>query len=607
MGRLLVASGELSPAGHVRALAFQQRNGIRLDRVLLANGLATESQIMTALAAEWGARRLDLECDPPDARLIDRLGAEYCLGERILPWRRRGDVTVIATAWPEDIARLRPRLEETFGRIALALAPEREIQAALATIRRERLRRRAESSVPARESCRTWRTDRMGMAMASAALAAGLGMTLAPTATVGLLTLTAIVTLILAMGLKVAAIAARLPSLMRERRHIPAPPAEVLRPPVVSILVPMFREPDIAPRLVARLGRLDYPRELLDVLLVTEETDAETRCALETASLPPWMRIISVPDGPLRTKPRAMNYALDFARGAIIGVYDAEDAPDPGQIQHVIRRFAECGPEVACLQGVLDFYNARTNWLSRCFTIEYGTWFRVILPGLQRLGLPLPLGGTTLFFRRAALEELGRWDAHNVTEDADLGIRLARHGYRTEVIPTVTEEEANCRPVPWIRQRSRWLKGYAITWAVHMRDPGLLRRQIGLWPFLGMQAMFLGALSQALLAPVLLSLWAICVGLDHPLAGALTPGMLHTLGWLFAAAETVNIAAALLAIGTRRRRFLMPWVFTMHFYAPLAALAAYKGFYELARNPFYWDKTAHGIFDAESAPDPSPA
>ena len=178
-----------------------------------------------------------------------------------------------------------------------------------------------------------------------------------------------------------------------------------------------------------------------------------------------------MPADALKTKPRAMNYALPFCRGDIVGVYDAEDRPDPGQIRAVVQHLQAAPPEVACVQGYLDFYNSGDNWLSRCFTLEYAIWFRVVLLGVQRLGLPIPLGGTSVFFRRSVLEQIGAWDAHNVTEDADLGMRLARFGYRCEMIASTTWEEANCRVRPWIRQRSRWLKGYAITWATHMRRP----------------------------------------------------------------------------------------------------------------------------------------
>jgi glycosyltransferase XagB len=270
------------------------------------------------------------------------------------------------------------------------------------------------------------------------------------------------------------------------------------------------------------------------------------------------MRQILVPPGTVRTKPRALNYALDFCRGSIVGVYDAEDAPAPDQLRRVVRRFRESPPEVACLQGVLDFYNARTNWLSRCFTIDYATWFRIVLPGIARLGFVIPLGGTTLFFRRAALERLGGWDAHNVTEDADLGLRLARHGYRCELIDSVTEEEANCRAIPWIRQRSRWLKGYALTWISHMRRPGLLLRDLGLWKFMGVQILFLGTLSTFLLAPLVWSFWLLPFGLPHPLAGIVPWWLFVALGSAFLLTELVNIAASAVAVSSAKHRWLIP-------------------------------------------------
>ena len=193
-------------------------------------------------------------------------------------------------------------------------------------------------------------------------------------------------------------------------------------------MVPLFAEADIAPRLIERIGRQTYPKELLDILLVVEEDDAITREALMRARLPHWMRVVPVPDGPLRTKPRALNYALNFCRGSLIGVWDAEDAPDPEQIHDIVRRFDRAAPDVACLQGVLDFYNPRHNWLTRCFTVEYAAWFRGLLPGLARLGLVVPLGGTTLFFRRAILEEIGGRDGPNNNQGADLGLRLAPRG-----------------------------------------------------------------------------------------------------------------------------------------------------------------------------------
>lgn len=191
--------------------------------------------------------------------------------------------------------------------------------------------------------------------------------------------------------------------------------------------------------------------------LITEASDKVTQTTLRETILPHWIRVHEVPNGSLKTKPRAMNYTLDFCRGSIIGIYDAEDVPKPDQLLKIVNGFANRPAEVACLQGALDFYNPKQNWMSRCFTLEYATWFRLILPGFQALGLSIPLGGTTVFFRRHVLEESGGWDAHNVTEDAELGMRLAKAGYRTELIDTTTYEEACCAPRAWICQSSRWL------------------------------------------------------------------------------------------------------------------------------------------------------
>jgi len=226
--------------------------------------------------------------------------------------------------------------------------------------------------------------------------------------------------------------------------------------------------------LIELLQALNYPRSHLEIILLSEQTDPQTRALLNKTPLPRWIKILNVPQGQVQTKPRAMNYALPFCQGDIIGIYDEEDAPEPDQLIKVAAQFAHAPQDVVCLQGRLDFYNTHSNWLGRCFTIEYATWFRVILPGLARLGGVIPLGGTTLFFRRSALDHLQGWDAHNVTEDADLGVRLSRHGWRCDILDSTTFEEANNRPLAWVKQRSRWLKGYAMTYFVHMRNPLLL-------------------------------------------------------------------------------------------------------------------------------------
>lgn len=209
----------------------------------------------------------------------------------------------------------------------------------------------------------------------------------------------------------------------------------------------------------------------------------------------------------------------------------------------------------------------------------------------------VPLGGTTLFFRREHLENLGRWDAHNVTEDADLGIRLARHGLRTEVIDTVTLEEANCRPLHWIKQRSRWSKGFMMTWLTHMRDPALLWRQLGPKRFIGVQVLVLGSVLQSLLAPLLWSFWLVPFGVAHPMVSALSPAAFIALYLTFFAVTGLTFAFDIAALRRTDHRLSPLWVPTLILYHPLATLAAYKALWELLTKPFYWDKTSHGLFD----------
>ncbi len=529
----------------------------------------------------------------PDPRLLDGFTAQRALATGILPLRQLGSTLMVAVADPALIPRL-PLVTGHQGMFLPHHAPFAQFEEKILSLRGPDLAKLAETQVALQESCRDWRARpqifvwSVGLAIIILAAIA------APQAVLIGLVGWGLFWMIASSVLKILVLA----SVRAPARHPPSPTGPTpLHMPIVTVLVALYREADIAHRLIGRLSRIDYPQDRLDVILAVEDDDSITRAALRTVDLPRWMRIITVPAGELRTKPRALNHAMLFARGSIIGVYDAEDAPAPAQLRDMVARFAEAPPEVACLQGILDFYNPATNWLSRCFTVEYAAWFRVMLPGLARLGLVLPLGGTTLFFRRDALESLGGWDAHNVTEDADLGLRLARHGFRTELVGTVTEEEANCRLVPWIRQRSRWIKGYMMTWAVHMRDPGLLLRQLGWKQFIGVQVLFLGSISQALLVPVMWSLWAFALGFGHPALNIVDPALFVPITVALLGMEAVSIAINLYGMALRGKGAKPLWVLSAYFYFPLAAFAAYKALYEVFAKPFYWDKTSHGHFD----------
>ncbi len=588
--RSLLAKRVLDQSQADRAAAIALRMDAPLTDVLLRDFSLPDDLVARHLAKAHAVQVIDPVRRPPDAALVALWGARDCLRLGLLPWRTTQGTVTVLTSCPARFALARADLDQRFGAVRMGITTEAKLTEAIATLHGPTFAIDAETCVPVDESCRNWNAGRAALG-AVALLAVAVAWAAAhPSSLIVALSLWAIAVLAVTTLLKVAAAISGLRGAPRQLR--PMADADL---PVITMLVPLYRETAIAAHLLVRLAALRYPRALLDICLVLEEDDATTRATLARTTLPGWIRAIVVPPGEVKTKPRAMNYALPFARGSIIGVWDAEDAPAPDQLHVVARHFAESPPQVACLQGVLDYYNTGTNWLTRCFTIEYAAWFRVVLPGFARLGLVVPLGGTTLFFRRAVLEDLGAWDAHNVTEDADLGLRLARRGYTTALIPTVTMEEANGRAWPWVKQRARWLKGYAITYGVHMRNPARLLRDLGLWQFIGVQVLFLGTLSLFALMPLFWSLWLIPLGVAHPLHGWLSqPAFLAMSGGFFAA-EALALLVNLIGLHKAGKLRFWGWALTLPVYFPLGTLAAYRGLAELAIRPFYWDKTAHGV------------
>ncbi|MBD3663726.1 glycosyltransferase family 2 protein [Sulfitobacter aestuariivivens] len=598
LGRHLVNEGHIDQNDLVHALELQCHVDAPLGEILISEGLLTRDGLLDALARQHVAERVDLDADLPDASLRACLPASLCLKYKVVPWMPMGETILVATSEPHRFDQLRACMGPDGRRLLPVVASDLQVQDHLSRLYGSELAQKAATRVPSVESCRSWEINskrRQLWAVGIAALIV-LALILAPLWTLTIATLWAFVTLVMATVLKAAAFVSHVSRTVPDQGEETARMATAFRMPRVSILVPLLKEKEIAGVLIKRLSRLTYPKSLLNVVLVLEEGDSVTRDTIARTDMPDWMAVIEVPAANrLTTKPRALNYAMDFCKGSIIGVWDAEDAPEPDQIERVVNRFQQAPANVACLQGVLDYYNTRTNWLSRCFTIEYATWWRVLLPGVARLGLVIPLGGTTLFFRRDILEKLCGWDAHNVTEDADLGVRLARHGYVTELLPTVTYEEANCRAWPWVRQRSRWLKGFLITWCVHMRDPAALLKDLGWTRFLGVQTMLLATFSQFACAPLLWSFWLTLLGVPHPVELTLGVSVLQVMIAFFIVSELLNLAISATAVSGPKHRHLMGWVLTLPFYFPMGALAAYKALHEFIVSPFYWDKTQHGI------------
>ena len=597
LGRILVNAQLIDQADLVLALEHQQSIKVPLGEILVSQGLITPVQVSQALATQHHLQLIDLAADPPNPTMAKHISALDCLRYGIVPWRSLGNIVLVATSAPDQFIQINQDLAASGMSFLPVIADERQIKQSISEVYGAELAQRAATRVPPIESCRTWRVDRpdrRAWALGVCSLLSTL-IILQPAWTFTLIILWALCTSLLTVSLRSLAFFARL-FLCDDPVPSALPTAQKFQLPRVSVLVPLLHEKEIATALIARLTRLTYPKSLLQIVLVLEEGDDMTRETIARTTLPSWFDVIEVPQANrLRTKPRALNYALDFCNGSIIGVWDAEDAPEVDQIDRIVQHFAHAPPNVACVQGVLDYYNARTNWISRCFTIEYAAWWRVLLPGIARLGLIIPLGGTTLFFRRDVLEDLCGWDAHNVTEDADLGVRLARHGFKTDLLPTVTYEEANFRPWPWVKQRSRWLKGFLITWCVHMRKPAQLLKEVGLARFLGIQTLFLATFNQFICAPLL---WSFCLtlfGFAHPVEITLGTTVLGWLFYFFVFAEVLNISIAIKAASRAEHRHLLPWVVTLPLYFILGTFAAYKALYEFVVSPFYWDKTQHGV------------
>lgn len=366
--------------------------------------------------------------------------------------------------------------------------------------------------------------------------------------------------------------------------------------PVYTILVPAYREPHVIGHLMDHLAKLEYPRSKLDVKLLLEIDDPETMAAVQAALPGPHVQIVVVPPTQPRTKPKACNHGLLLAKGQMITIYDAEDQPEPLQLRRAVVAMRQLGPTYVCLQAELAYFNTDQNRITRWFTLDYATWFRSLLPGLIALGMPIPLGGTSNHFRTALLRRLGGWDPFNVTEDADLGMRLARQGFQVGMLDSITLEEANSDFINWVKQRSRWYKGYLLTWLVHMRKPRATYRQLN-WRGLLCLNLFVGGTPlMALLNSVF---WAMTVlwFLARPaVLQQLFIAPVYYVGlFCLVFGNLTVIYLNLLTLRKIDRPDLLGTALLSPLYWAMMSLAAAKAVLQLVFKPSYWEKTTHGL------------
>ncbi|ULE33870.1 glycosyltransferase family 2 protein [Mycobacterium sp. IDR2000157661] len=377
--------------------------------------------------------------------------------------------------------------------------------------------------------------------------------------------------------------------------------------PPYTILVPAYNEPEVVDDLIGAMARLEYPSDKLQVLLILEADDGVTIDAARRCAESDAITILLVPPAEPRTKPKACNYGMYFAIGDIVTIYDAEDLPEPLQLRRVVAAMRRLPDDVACVQAKLGYHNGDQNLLAGWFTAEYALWFGYLLPGMMGTGTPIPLGGTSNHLKRAVLDEIGTWDPYNVTEDADLGLRIASRGYRTAVLESQTLEEANSDPINWIRQRSRWYKGYLQTWLVHIRRPVPLWRTVGTRSFIRFNLVLAGT---PIIAVLNLAFWLITLlwFLGQPATiEAVFPWYIYFPALV--ALVLGNFATLYMNLITLReddRSDLLVPALTVPLFWVMMSVAAAKGTYQLIRQPSYWEKTFHGLTNQPAADEAAP-
>ena len=599
IGEMLIARGLVTEQIVQEALARQERTGERLGAILLSDQRLSEQAFVDALSEQLHV---------PAVSLTERVPVEWALTQALpealartygcVPFSIEGAALRVAFEAAPTAEQLRNLSSDCGWQVKPTLAPRRQIERFSHRLydefydreSRDGLRRRRP-----RNSAATVITRRQVAAGAAGLIALGAGVALASADTLTVVLLAVCVWYLLCTTYKLVVIA--LSSNRHTTGELKFTAAQLAglderTLPTYTILVPLYREAAVVGRLAAGIASLDYPKSKLDVRLLCEQDDPETIAAVDALDLPPHFKLVVCPDTQPKTKPKACNYGLWQAQGEYVVIYDAEDQPDPQQLKKALLAFRASGPEVVCVQAKLNYFNSRQNALTRWFAAEYAMLFDLTLPGLARMKAPIPLGGTSNHFRRQVLMDVGAWDPHNVTEDADLGIRLHKDGYRTTMIDSTTLEEANSRVGNWIRQRSRWNKGYFITWLVHMRAPLQLARELGPAGFLSFQ-MMLGAPFALLLNPLL---WALTAFTWTHHVDAFDGLALHDMSlFLLVIGNLSWVAISVWGVCKRRAFSSVPITLLTFAYWALMSIAAYKALWQLITKPFYWEKTVHGL------------
>jgi len=601
LGEYLVQRGLISDIQLTTALHQQRRTGERLGRLLLILGYVRRLDLGRALADLWQLPFITIDERSVDPRVAQRVPLAATLQHRAVPLREDAVAVTVAVADTPD-PELQDILEIVYPgkRIDYRVTTEWDIDRAIAAVHRRNV---VDTSIyglyfrDQSESAFTVFTLPQYLTFVALCLALLVGVWRSPAQTLLLLnipvTLFFLVIVIFRTWVGISGAASET-AISISDDDVRAVDNRTL--PVYSILVPVYQEARVIGTLLGALRNLDYPADKLDILLLFEENDPDTLAAAKAANPAANVRFLIVPAGEPQTKPKACNVGLLFARGDYLVVYDAEDQPEPDQLKKALLAFRRGPAELVCVQAALNYYNWNENFLTRMFTLEYSFWFDYLLPGLDRLGLPIPLGGTSNHFRTEVLRTLGGWDPFNVTEDADLGIRAAMHGYRVGIVNSTTYEEANKQLGNWLRQRSRWIKGYMQTALVFSRDPLGLVRRAGWKHTLGFTLLIAGTPLIFLIQPISIVLTIIWLVTRSTLLESLFPPVVLYLSLFnLLVGNALAIYVNMFAVFKRRLHVLVLFSLFNPLYWVLHSIASFKALGQLFTRPYYWEKTTHGL------------
>lgn len=601
VGERLVQAAVITREQLDRALDLHDKTGVRMGAALVTLGYVTELELAATIAEQSDLPFIDLFTAKPDPEVARLVPPDVARERGVLPIMDDGATVMVAatdTFEPADLQRI-PGLA---GRhIQPVVVTEGALDRALNEIWRDEYMHIAAAQLMSRspeDSARWVLSSAQKVFFIGVVVATLLGLAISP-----VVTFTVYITLSTLFYVTFSAYKFYLAYVaMGTTLEIEVTPEDLAllderELPVYTILVPVYKEARVFPILAKAIARLDYPKPKLDVKVLLEEDDSDTIEVARRAKLPAYVDLVIVPRGEPRGKPKACNYGLIHAKGEYVVIYDAEDIPEPDQLKKAIIAFRKGDPKLACIQAKLNYFNRDQNLLTRWFTTEYSMWFDLFLPGLDASHAPIPLGGTSNHFKTARLRELGAWDPHNVTEDADLGMRLYKRGWSTAVIDSTTFEEANCELYNWIRQRSRWVKGYIQTYLVHMRHPLRLYRQIGLKAFISFQFVVGGTFFGYLVNPLYWLLTAVWFLFHWGIIKDIFPTPIFYLGSI--GLYLGNFAFTYLNVaGCLRRQYydMVKYALLSPIYWAFMSVAAWKGFLQLFYKPSYWEKTEHGLY-----------